>query len=182
MNVPGRECGSCMMCCKVTSISEPELQKPCGIWCQHAIKGRGCGIYDARPRVCRDFHCHWLINSNLGPEWKPERCKFVLFGNPNIRNVIEILVDPAFPNAWMKPPYYETIKRWAVDAAERNRFVLIQIGSRFVAVLPDRVTELGKVDATDTFVLKRSNGPSGPQFEVSVKSAGELNQIAKRSG
>src|SRR4051794_3985517 len=45
--VPGRACGSCMMCCKVPYIKE--FEKPAGVWCKHAVAGKGCGIYESRP-------------------------------------------------------------------------------------------------------------------------------------
>lgn len=53
-----RECGGCTMCCKVMHV--PELEKPAGIWCPHCAVGEGCGIYDERPKPCRDFECLWL--------------------------------------------------------------------------------------------------------------------------
>src|ERR1700719_447449 len=45
--IPGRACGTCMMCCKVPAIEE--FAKPPGVWCKHAVSGRGCGIYAERP-------------------------------------------------------------------------------------------------------------------------------------
>lgn len=53
-----RECGGCTMCCKVMHV--PELEKPAGTWCPHCDIGEGCGIYDERPKPCRDFECLWL--------------------------------------------------------------------------------------------------------------------------
>jgi hypothetical protein len=46
--VPGRECGSCSMCCKVYNIAE--ISKPAGKWCSHCKPGKGCVIHDAPPR------------------------------------------------------------------------------------------------------------------------------------
>src|SRR5215469_2144017 len=154
-SVPGRECGSCMMCCKVLDIRETELRKEAGVWCFQAVHGKGCGIYESRPRVCRGFFCHWMINPNLGPEWKPERAKFVLHtGNEKIGGQLLILsVDPSFPNAWTKAPYFEMIKKWARDGAAERRLVLVHIGSRHIAVLPDRIVEIGKIEAEFSYGL-----------------------------
>ena len=38
--VPGRECGSCSLCCKVYNV--PEIEKPAGKWCRHCTPGKGC--------------------------------------------------------------------------------------------------------------------------------------------
>ena len=46
--VPGRICGSCMLCCKVMIVDE--LNKPSGTLCRHAVLGKGCFIREQRPR------------------------------------------------------------------------------------------------------------------------------------
>jgi hypothetical protein len=74
---PGKACGSCMMCCKLPLIKE--LDKPTDRWCRHAAIGKGCGIYTDRPPVCRSFHCQWIRDARLGPEWKPEKAKFTFY-------------------------------------------------------------------------------------------------------
>lgn len=54
---PGRDCGACTVCCTV--LAENELKKPMRCACEH-VGRNGCGIYAARPRACREFHCLWL--------------------------------------------------------------------------------------------------------------------------
>jgi hypothetical protein len=166
--VPGRECGACMMCCKAPTIKDPELEKPPGVWCQHAVPGKGCGIYARRPTLCRNFYCHWMINPNLGPEWKPDRAKFVLYGDTPVTKRIDIVVDPAFPNAWIKPPYFATIKKWVEDGVERDLIVLVQIGPRYVAVLPNRIVELGVVDTTEKATIRRVMGENGVDYKIYI--------------
>ena len=56
--VEGRECGTCVACCKILEINKPELKKPAGVLCQHCT-GIGCGIYAARPAICRTWYCLW---------------------------------------------------------------------------------------------------------------------------
>ena len=73
--VPGRECGECNACCSYFEIL-PELNKPSGKLCQHWKAG--CGIYESRPGVCRDFFCFWLQDAALGDEWRPDRSGFIL--------------------------------------------------------------------------------------------------------
>ena len=112
--VAGRECGTCTLCCKVAGVEE--LSKPIGVWCPHCVKGKRCTIYDQRPPSCRLFHCQWLVEHGLGPEWKPERAKFALVKSDGGRR-ITALVDPGFPSAWRGASYYPHFKRWATLAA-----------------------------------------------------------------
>jgi hypothetical protein len=172
-----------MMCCKVLRIEE--LEKPPGVWCRHAVTGKGCGIYESRPPVCQRFHCHWLLNPHLGPEWKPDRAKLVVYGDlpSGGRQLINVAVDPNFPNAWTKPPFFAAIKKWAVDGAEQDRLVLVlvQIGARFIGVLPDRIVELGNIDPQVPMVLSRKRGPTGYAYEIkrgeTVPDAKDLSEL-----
>jgi Fe-S-cluster containining protein len=56
-----RDCGTCDVCCWALAISQ--LKKPAGKPCLHlrALPLGGCGIYDTRPKVCRDFLCLWKL-------------------------------------------------------------------------------------------------------------------------
>jgi hypothetical protein len=172
-----------MMCCKTLTIKE--LEKPPGVWCRHAVPGKGCGIYENRPQVCRSFYCHWMLNPHLGPEWKPDRAKFVLYGDApsDGRQLIHVAVDPSFPDAWTKPPYLAAIKKWVTDGAEQDRLVLVlvQIAARFIGVLPDRVVELGKLDPQIPLALSRKRGPMGYIYEIrrgeSVPDAKGLSEL-----
>jgi len=162
---PGKACGTCMMCCKLTRIEE--LEKPAGRWCRHAMTGKGCGIYEKRPPVCRSFYCQWMLDSSLGPEWKPERAKFVMFPDRDNKEVFNVLVDPAFPDAWTRPPFLAAIKNWVAGGAALGRFVVVRIGARVVAVLPDRLVELGNVKPD--FALMRERDPTGKTTQVRVR-------------
>lgn len=71
--VPGRECGTCTVCCKEFSIDEPSLRKPPGIRCQHCVPGGGCGIYERRPFSCQEFFCGWRRSEGLDDAWRPDR-------------------------------------------------------------------------------------------------------------
>ena len=71
--VKGRECGKCSLCCKVMRVEE--IAKLPGVWCKECAPGKGCKIYATRPGPCRDFHCSWLIQAELGPEWFPATAK-----------------------------------------------------------------------------------------------------------
>jgi hypothetical protein len=163
--VPGRACGTCMMCCKVPAIEE--FAKPPGVWCKHAISGKGCGIYAQRPGSCRAFYCLWMQDARFGPEWKPEKAKFVVYVQQNGVN-LQVAVDPSFPNAWTKAPYQAQIRRWVADGAEKGRFVFVRIGARVIALLPGRDVDLGPVESHDEIVVSRRPGPAGLVYDVEV--------------
>lgn len=69
---PSRTCGECQVCCKVTTIDLPEIQKESGAFCRHGLGG-GCGIYDTRPQVCRAFYCGWRLSRDFPDDWRPDR-------------------------------------------------------------------------------------------------------------
>ena len=163
--VPGRACGSCAMCCKLPAI--PELQKPLGVWCQHVARGKGCSIYGDRPASCRSFYCLWMQDRALGPEWKPDRAKFMLYLQANSTN-LQVSVDQNFPNAWMKEPYRAQFMRWAREGAERGRFVFVRVGARVIALLPDGERDLGPVAQEDDIQVSRRMSAAGFEYAVEV--------------
>ena len=167
-----------MMCCKVPYIKE--FDKPPGFWCRHAVSGRGCGIYGSHPVSCQTFYCSWMQDARLGPEWKPDRAKFVLHLQPNGVN-LQVAVDPGFPNAWTRPPYYGHLKRWAQEGAERGAFVFVRVGQRMVAVLPDGDRDIGTVDLHDEVVVSRKLTAAGYAYDVAVKRRPSARSSAPRA-
>ena len=160
---PGRACGTCTLCCKVYDV--PALEKPAGTWCRHCKPGRGCGIHETRPTHCRSFHCLWMTQSWLGPEWKPERSKMVLSVDP-ATHFLFVQVDPGAPAAWRADPYYRTLKQWAAGAVARQRHVVVFLNKSATVVLPDRDVPLGPLGPGDRIVAAETRGPSGPSFDV----------------
>jgi hypothetical protein len=155
--VAGRDCGSCTLCCKLIAIAE--LEKPPGAWCPHVERGKGCCIYDRRPTECRRFFCHWMLEKGLTAEWKPERAKFVLVTSEG--GHLTAFVDPGFPGAWRSAPYFETLKRWALEGvrAQPARMISVRVGTRGIVVLPDREVDIGTVGPRDQIRLEP--GPGG---------------------
>jgi hypothetical protein len=149
--VPGRECGTCMFCCKVMAIEE--IAKPQNTWCSNCIRGVGCKIYDTRPTECRTFYCHWMLEKGLPDEWKPDRAKFVLMMNR--AGHVTAFVDSSVPMAWRKSPYFETLKRWALEGTRKNpaRIVMVRIGPRGIVILPDREVEVGAIGPGEAITL-----------------------------
>jgi len=165
--VAGRECGTCTLCCKVAAVEE--LEKPNGVWCSHCKSGKRCTIYERRPSSCRSFYCQWMLEKGLGPEWKPERAKFAMVKTEGGRR-LTALVDPGFPSAWRRSPYYENLKAWAADANRRLPelyLVDVLIGQRSIVILPDRDVELGVLAHDEVLQLACKTVATGQVIEVS---------------
>ena len=137
---PVRKCDGCTLCCKVIGVKQ--LEKPQGVWCSHCEPGRGCAIYAERPQECRTFMCGYLFESGLGPGGKPSESKIVLLTeNGGARIVAHI--DTQRPDAWKREPFYSTLKLWAKNGAPSGAQVFVSIGTRTIAILPDRDVEMG---------------------------------------
>ena len=129
-----RICGTCSLCCKLPHIAE--LNKSIDTWCQHARPGNGgCSIYPDRPTSCRGFVCGWLSDElKVGEEWFPAHCKMIISvpGYSAAKEGFLIIVDPAYPNAWRREPYF----RQLLTLAQRN-LVKIRVGRRFIRLNAD---------------------------------------------
>ena len=88
--VQGRECGGCVACCKTLEIQDPQIAKPADTLCKHCT-GHGCGIYDTRPPVCRDWYCLWRRDQNLPDQLRPDQCGviFSIDGEDQPRTIFE---------------------------------------------------------------------------------------------
>lgn len=67
-------CGTCTTCCTILPI--PELDKPAGVPCKH-LTAQGCGIYDDRPQLCKDFLCGYR-RVDMAPRMRPDRAGFMM--------------------------------------------------------------------------------------------------------
>ncbi len=165
---PGRSCGTCTMCCKVYLIRE--LRKPAGQWCAHCVQGSGCGIHASRPRSCREFFCSWLVDPNLGPEWKPEVARFVLSADA-IHRAIMVTVDPGSPLAWKREPYYAVLKRFSEVFFRIDQKVLVNLNGHITVILPDREVPIGRIMPGDEIVLAREGSAFGARLRRGVEIA-----------
>jgi hypothetical protein len=121
----GRVCGGCTLCCKLLPVPGPPLNKPDNVRCQHARSGRGCGIYADRPFSCRVFVCRWLADTETAGQRRPDRAHYVIdlaedyvelvqdTGERRKIGVIQVWVDPAWPDAWRAPELRAYILRMA---------------------------------------------------------------------
>jgi len=157
-----RDCNGCTLCCKVMEI--PELVKPPGVWCSHCMIAKGCAIYNARPPNCRKFNCAYLLDPTLDERWKPSTAKFCIVVDREQR-MLAALVDAQQPDAWKREPYYSQFKAWSKAALASNGQMLILVGQRCIAVLPDRDVDLGVV-AADEKVIVQASGAASPRAEA----------------
>ncbi len=155
-------CGECGMCCKLLAIEA--LDKPAGAWCGHFR--RGCSIYADRPPACAGFHCVWLKSERLGPEWRPDRAKFVMYTERDDRR-LNVIVDPAHPLAWKREPYYGFIKRMSQRVTDGYE-LLVCVGERRIVVFPHEDIDLGvvKPEHKVVFGYARRDGEQVPYAMV----------------
>jgi hypothetical protein len=145
---PGRECGSCTMCCKLLTISA--LAKPRDAWCTHCKPGKGCTTYDTRPAECRGFFCTWMLDGGFAPEWRPDRARFMLTIVAGGRVVVHC--DASAPAAWRREPFYSTIKAWVARRAGGQQEVLVRTGGKAIFVTAGGEIDLGEAGPNDQIV------------------------------
>jgi hypothetical protein len=162
---PGRDCGTCTLCCKVYDV--PSLQKQAGKWCAHCLPGKGCGIHETRPQHCRSFFCLWMTDPSMPPEWKPERSKFVLTVDP-VSRFLNVQVDPGAPGAWRTQPYYGRLRDLSAQMMLENRFVLVFVNKSATVLLPDKEVTLGVIGDNDRLIPYRQVTPAGVTFTFDV--------------
>ena len=159
--VPGRECGTCTLCCKLLRI--PELDKPQGKWCPHCAPSHGCNRYETRPGSCRSFFCGYLTSAYVSEEWRPARCRIVLVQETT---GITAVVDRDRPDAWKAEPYYSQLKTWATEGIAAQRQVVVRIGNRTIAVLPDKDVDLGLMQPGEHVAIEGRATAHGMEYDA----------------
>jgi hypothetical protein len=59
------------------------------------------------------------------------------------------------------------IKKWVTDGATLGRFMVVHVGTRLIAVLPDRIVELGSAERDPA--LLRERDPTGKTVQVRIR-------------
>jgi uncharacterized protein len=129
-DIPGKSCGSCSFCCKVLEIEE--FPKKAGVNCAHCLSGGGCGVYESRPQVCRDYYCDWKEDRGLSPQYRPDRVGTLLMDDPD-SDEYHAVCDPAKPFSWRNP----LIFRHLVTIAKDGRIVMAKAGLRSWRIFAD---------------------------------------------
>lgn len=152
-----RVCGGCTLCCKLIPVEE--LHKAAGHRCKHQRHGRGCMIYAVRPTSCREWSCMWLIGDEGGKPLdlsRPDHVHYVIDTVPDIvrvtnnatgevtqLDVMQVWVDPKFPDAWQD--------KGLLDMLERNGIIaLVRYDSeRGFAIFPPKASADGQWHRSD---------------------------------
>jgi hypothetical protein len=121
MDIPGKACGECNMCCQVLEIEE--MAKPAGLLCKNCISGAGCAIYEDRPQVCRDFECLWKGDRRMSAPMRPDRVGTILMEDPD-SDEYRAVCDPTRPLAWRTPAVFQHL----VQMAKAGRIVVAKAG------------------------------------------------------
>ena len=129
LEIPGKACGPCSLCCKVLEIDE--LRKPPGPWCDHCQAGGGCAAYMTRPQVCRDFECLWKGDRGLSPLLRPDKVGTLLMEDADSDDYLAVC-DPARPLAWRAPLVFNHL----VSIAKTGRTVLAKAGVKAWRIYP----------------------------------------------
>ena len=159
----------------------PALDKAAGAWCRYCKPGQGCGIHATRPQQCRSFHCLWMTQSWLGPEWKPDRAKMVLSVDPATRFLF-VQVDPGSAGAWKRDPYYRHLKQWAAAGVAERRHVVVFLNKSATVVLPDRDVPVGVLGPGDRILSRERVTPAGVVRDVEKVGADLPAGEASRHG
>lgn len=122
-----------------------ELGKPMGVLCAHCRPGRGCAIYEDRPRGCRAFECVWLMDPEMPHRFRPDQTKVVLDQDKDGRRLIA-RCDPANPMAWKRNPIYAALKDYAAREWGQGKIVTAVAGRRTWLIAPREDIDLGEVD------------------------------------
>lgn len=163
--VPGRECGSCTLCCKVYNVRA--LGKVAGKWCSHCKPGRGCTIHDSLPSECAAFNCLWKTEPAMSMQWKPDQAKMVLTLHPETNN-IQVVVDPGQPSAWTRQPYHGQLRGLSKTNMAKGHLVVVLVNELATLILPDQDVQLGVLRSDQMISVTQETGPNGDNYEVKI--------------
>lgn len=127
--VPGRDCGSCSLCCILPDIAE--FDKPANQPCRHCLTGGGCDAYAARPSTCRDFFCLWRTDATLGFEWEPSVSRMMMYAQgPQLT----VLVEPEAGAIWREATYLGLLEARAQSLKPEGGYVVVYAGEEVAVV------------------------------------------------
>jgi hypothetical protein len=142
------------------------------VLCLHCQTGTGCTIYERRPNVCRGFFCEYLLNAELGEEWKPATCHMVIMVLRQERR-IDICVDNGYFALWRTEPYFTQIKTMALNMLRQRGCLVVWEGLEGVGILPDREVPIGQVGGHQIIVPTRRVSEHGEAYDIAVWDRGD---------
>lgn len=127
--VPGRDCGSCSLCCILPDIAE--FDKPANQPCRHCLATGGCDAYDVRPATCQDFFCLWRTDPTLDEDWNPNVSRMMLYAQgPQLT----VLVEPEAATIWQEAPYFGWLAAKAQALKPSGGYVVVCAGEEVTVV------------------------------------------------
>lgn len=129
MDIPGKACGPCNMCCKILEIED--FDKPPGPYCAFCTPGGGCTTYATRPQTCRDFACLWKGDRGLTPRLRPDLVGTLLMEDADSDDYLAVC-DPEKPFAWRTPLVFNHL----VQVAKSGRVVMAKAGTKAWRIHP----------------------------------------------
>lgn len=127
----GRQCGTCSLCCRLL----PVLDLKVGFTkCPHSRHHAGgcCKIHATKPRACELWSCRWLVDPECNLP-RPDRAHYVIDvlpdeieatdrdGNKQTVPVIQVWIDPAWPEAHREP----RLRAWLAEQASQTGMAAI---------------------------------------------------------
>ena len=137
LSATSRRCGSCQLCCRLLPVLA--LSKGANTRCAYQRTGKGCTVYRTRqmPAECHVWSCRWLVDPATASLHRPDRSHYVIDVMPDMIGidengvtrdcmVVQVWVDPNFPNAHRDP----ALRRYLEALAETDRMpALVRCGS-----------------------------------------------------
>ncbi len=108
-----------------------------------------------------------MTDGHYTPDWKPERCKFVMSVDP-VTRFLNIQLDPGNPNAFRVEPFYSQLRTWAAQMIPEERFVMVFNNKHATIVLPDKEVSLGQLGDGDRLMPHRQITPRGITYAFDV--------------
>jgi hypothetical protein len=167
-----RRCGDCQLCCKLLPVRS--LNKGAGVRCQHQRHHKGCNIYQKAgfPSECGAWSCRWLTGNDTADLSRPDRSHYVVDIMPDfvtLRDdaagtrqdieVVQIWVDPGYPNAHRDPALRAYLER---RAKENVVGIVRWDNERAMVIFPPALSENRQWNEVET------------RFKVKVHSVDEV--------
>jgi hypothetical protein len=156
-----RACGSCQLCCKLLPVGS--VGKEAGERCKYQRHHKGCAVYVTLMSVspeCSFWSCRWLVENDTADLSRPDRSHYVIdmmpdfvtrrddaSGKADPVQVVQIWVDPGFPDAWRDPRLRAYLERRAKD----NVAGLVRLANdRAIAIFPPALSHDGQWREVET--------------------------------
>jgi hypothetical protein len=110
-----------------------------------------------------------MVDPKLGPEWKPNICKFVMNYQPN--GTFAVSVDPGHRTAWKQEPYYRGLKQMSGQLLENGIAMFVDDRVNKIIVTPNEDVVAGGVDDVPDYEIFKDVRAGVTSFRVIIKQA-----------